>query len=164
MDELVQFVKGRSEKGLAIDIGKAVSTTSLNLLSNTFFSMDFASYDSSDSKEFTELARNLSELTATPNVSNFFPLLRCLDLQGVRRRQTVYFRKMMGFFEQIIDERLKNQTDAKEDVLDTLFKLVNEGDLTLDDLKHLLVDLFIAGTDPTSSTVEWAMTELLRYP
>ena len=56
VDGLVQFVKGRSEKGLAIDIGKAVATTSLNLLSNTFFSMDFSSYDSSVSEEFKDLA------------------------------------------------------------------------------------------------------------
>jgi len=80
MDELVQFAKSRSEKGLAIEIaGKAVSTTSLNSLSNTFFSKDFASYDSSISKEFMQLARHLSEETARPNVSDFFPLLRALD-------------------------------------------------------------------------------------
>jgi len=139
VDDLVQFVKRHSEKGLAIDTGKAVSTTSLNLLSNTFFSMDFSSYDSSVSEEFKDLAWHLLEEGARPNVSDFFPLLRPLDLQGVRRRQTMYFHKMMGFFERIIDERLKDQTGANEDVLGTLFKLVKEDELTLDDIKHLLI-------------------------
>jgi len=138
VDELVQFAKGRSERGLGIDIGKAVSTTSLNLLSNTFFSMDFSSYDSSVSEEFKYLAWHLLEECARPNVSDFFPLLRPLDLQGVRRRQIVYFRKMMGFFERIIDERLRDQTGANEDVLGTLLKLVKEDQLTLDDVKNLL--------------------------
>ncbi|KAJ8447387.1 hypothetical protein Cgig2_013164 [Carnegiea gigantea] len=164
VDDLVQFVKGRSEKGLAIDIGKAVSTTSLNLLSNTFFSMDFSCYDSSVSEEFKDLAWHLLEEGARPNVSDFFPLLRPLDLQGVRRRQTMYFHKMMGFFERIIDERLRDQTGANEDVLGTLLKLVKEDELTLDDIKHLLIDLFIAGTDTTSNVLQWAMTELLRHP
>jgi len=142
VDELVQFAKGRSERGLAIDIGKAVSTTSLNLLSNTFFSMDFSSYDSSVSEEFKDLAWHLLEEGARPNVSDFFPLLRPLDLQGVRRRQIVYFRKMMGFFERIIDERLRDQTGANEDVLGTLLKLVKEDQLTLDDVKNLLLVSF----------------------
>ena len=139
VDELVQFAKARSEKGQAIDIGKAVSTTSLNLLSNTFFSMDFSSYDSSVSKEFKDLASYMLEEGARPNVSDFFPLLRPLDLQGVRRKQIVYFRKMMGFFERIVEERLGNPRCAKEDVLATLLKLVEEDELTLDDVKHLLV-------------------------
>ncbi|KAF7847807.1 hypothetical protein BT93_L2558 [Corymbia citriodora subsp. variegata] len=31
-------------------------------------------------------------------------------------------------------------------------------------IKHLFVDVFVAGSETTSSTLEWAMTELLRNP
>ena len=51
----------------------------------------------------------------------------------------MYFHKMMGFFERIVDERLRDQTGANEDVLGTLLKLVKEDELTLDDIKHLLI-------------------------
>ncbi|KAJ8447384.1 hypothetical protein Cgig2_013161 [Carnegiea gigantea] len=55
VDELVKFAKGCCEKGLAIDIDKAAFTTSHNLLSNTFFSIDLSSYDSLGSREFKDL-------------------------------------------------------------------------------------------------------------
>ncbi|KAJ8447388.1 hypothetical protein Cgig2_013165 [Carnegiea gigantea] len=114
LDEHVQFARGRCEKGLAIDIGKVALTTSLNLLSNTFFSQDFSSYDSSVLEELKDLAWRTLEEDARPNVPDCSPLLRPLDLQG---------------------------TGAKDDILDTLLKRVEEKELTLDDVKHLLVVL-----------------------
>ncbi|XP_021856512.2 cytochrome P450 76AD1-like [Spinacia oleracea] len=162
--ELVEYVQQCSQKGLPVDIGKAAFTTVLNLLSNTFFSMDMASHTSSKSQEFKDLVWNLLEIGARPNLSDFFPLVKNLDLQGVLKITRVYMNKLMKIFDDIIDERLKDQTEVKYDVLDTLLKLVENNELSLDDVKHLLVDLFIAGTDTTSSTLEWTMTEILRNP
>ncbi|CAN1258632.1 Cytochrome P450 76C4 [Linum perenne] len=46
--------------------------------------------------------------------------------------------------------------------------LINEGNgevsMDLHLIKYLFLDLFVAGTDTTSSTLEWAMVELLRNP
>ncbi|XP_021748491.1 cytochrome P450 76AD1-like [Chenopodium quinoa] len=162
--ELVEYAQQCCDKGLPVDIGMAGFTTSLNLLSNTFFSMDLASHSSSKSQEFKDLVWILLDLCAKPNVSDFFPLIKRLDLQGVLKTTKVYFKKLMRIFEEIIDERLKDPTNAKDDVLGTLLKLVENNELSLDEVKHLLVDLFVAGTDTTSSTLEWAMTEILRNP
>ncbi|KAL0429252.1 UNVERIFIED_CONTAM: cytochrome [Sesamum radiatum] len=55
---------------------------------------------------------------------------------------------------------------SKNDMLEALLDInqKNESELSFDDIKHLLLDLFVAGTDTTSSTVEWAMAELMRNP
>uniref|UniRef100_A0A803KYZ2 Cytochrome P450 n=1 Tax=Chenopodium quinoa TaxID=63459 RepID=A0A803KYZ2_CHEQI len=164
VNELVEYVQQRCEGSLPVDIGKAGNTTSLNLLSNTFFSIDLASHTDSNSQEFRDLTRNIVEDAARPNVSDLFPIVRRLDIQGVLKRHTIYFGKLMRIFEKFIDERLKNPMDVKDDVLGTLLKLVENNELSLDEVKHMLVDLFIAGTDTTSITLEWAMTELLRNP
>lgn len=164
VDELVEFVRVCCEKGVAVNVGEAAFTTSLNLLSNTFFSIDLSGYDSSYSREFKDAIGHLSEESAKPNLSDFFPLLKHLDLQGVMKRMKVHFHKMLGVFVDIIDERLRDSMGSKDDVLDTLLKLVKENELSLEDVKHLLVDLFAAGTDTTSGTLEWAITELLRHP
>ncbi|KNA17435.1 hypothetical protein SOVF_079970 [Spinacia oleracea] len=137
--ELVEYVQQCSQKGLPVDIGKAAFTTVLNLLSNTFFSMDMASHTSSKSQEFKDLVWNLLEIGARPNLSDFFPLVKNLDLQGVLKITRVYMNKLMKIFDDIIDERLKDQTEVKYDVLDTLLKLVENNELSLDDVKHLLV-------------------------
>nr|WMX25292.1 cytochrome P450 monooxygenase CYP76AD-2 [Lophophora williamsii] len=164
VNELVEFVKGCCEKGLVVDIGKAAFTTALNLLSNTFFSMDLCAYDSSGSQEFKDLAWHIMEEIGRPNISDFFPLIKALDLQGVKRSISTYFSKMLEVFDKIIHKRLSDQIGSKDDVLDALLNLVKQNELTLDNVRHMLIDLFVAGTDTTSNTIEWALTELLRHP
>lgn len=139
MKELVEYVHKCCETGLPVDIGKAGFTTALNMLSNTLISMDFASHTSSNLQEFKDLVWHLLEEIGRPNISDFFPLLRSLDLQGVLKRNSHYFRKSLGIFQEIIDGRLRDPNAPKDDVLATLFKLVEDNDLSLDEVKHLLL-------------------------
>ncbi|XP_074321523.1 geraniol 8-hydroxylase-like [Silene latifolia] len=162
--ELVDHVRHCCEKGQVVNLGEAAFTTTLNLLSNTFFSIDLGSHDSSSLLDFKDIVWPLLELTGKPNVSDFFPLIRHLDLQGVLRKMLVYYNKMHQVFNRIIEKRLSDGIALKDDVLGTLLKLVEDNELSLEDVMHMLMDLFIAGTDTTSNTLEWAMTELLRNP
>ncbi|XP_074263213.1 cytochrome P450 76AD1-like [Silene latifolia] len=164
VSELLEHARWCSENDLPVDIGKAGFTASLNLLSNTLFSVDLASHESSFSQDFKDLVWHIMEASGTPNISDFFPVVRYLDLQGLRKRIKGLFLKVMETFEQIINQRMKDEAVSKDDVLDTLLKLVEDDTLSLDDVYHMLLDLFAAGTDTTSSTLEWAFTELLRNP
>uniref|UniRef100_A0A803LTH6 Cytochrome P450 n=1 Tax=Chenopodium quinoa TaxID=63459 RepID=A0A803LTH6_CHEQI len=73
-------------------------------------------------------------------------------------------------FQDIIHERQKirlvNHSVAKQanNVLDTLPNLYEENELTMDEIDHLLVDIFDAGTDTTASILESALTELVKNP
>ncbi|CAO2835315.1 unnamed protein product [Amaranthus hypochondriacus] len=167
VSNLVEYVGECCKTGEAIDIGGIGFTTSLNLLSNTFFSFDLASYNSSDAGEFKEVVWRIMEEIGKPNLADCFPMLRFLSVLFVNRKLMVYGNKLNEVFEDIIQKRLKN-FDARSDgdVLDTLLRIMKEKDseLCLDDIKHLLMDFFTAGTDTTSSTLEWAMTELLHNP
>ncbi|XP_074263217.1 cytochrome P450 76T24-like [Silene latifolia] len=162
--ELVDHVRHCCETGKVVSVGKAAFTTTVNLLSNTFFSIDLGSHDSLSLEEFKDNVWHVLELFGKPNVSDFFPLVRHLDLQGVLRKVSVYYNKVIEVFDRIIEKRLRDGFAVKDDVLGTLLKLVEDNELSLEDIRHFLMDLFIAGTDTTSSTLEWAMTELLRNP
>lgn len=105
--------------------------------------MDFASHVSSNLQEFKDLVVDMVKDVTKPNVSDLIPLLKPFDLQGVLKQHTFYFKKMLGFFERIIDERLEDPMNSKDDVLGTLIKLVEEDQLSLDDVKHMLVVSFI---------------------
>ncbi|KAK9742863.1 hypothetical protein RND81_03G201500 [Saponaria officinalis] len=164
IDDLIEHVRHCCEKGQAVCVGNAAFTTTLNLLSNTIFSVDLGSHDSSDLQEFKDIVSGLMEVGAAPNVSDFFPLVRRLDLQGVFKRSCHLFDRMIVVFDRIIDKRLSDRFAVNDDVLGTLFKLVEDDELNLVDIRHIIMDLFAAGTDTTSSTIEWAMTELLRNP
>ncbi|KAF3948291.1 hypothetical protein CMV_025692 [Castanea mollissima] len=169
VQELIDHVNQSCKSGAPIDIGRLVFTTVLNSISNTFFSMDLAQYDSNLSQEFRDLVCGIAEEAGKPNVADYFPALRLIDPQGVRKRTRIYFSKLLGIFDGIINQRLQltassEGSKASNDVLDSLLNLIEEdnSEISLLDIKHLLLDLFVAGIDTTSSTTEWAMTLLLQ--
>ncbi|OAE30212.1 hypothetical protein AXG93_4295s1680 [Marchantia polymorpha subsp. ruderalis] len=98
-------------------------------------------------------------------IEDFFPLLKPLDLSGRIKKLKMAAEKYYDIMESIIDNRLKEKTNSKsyneEDFLDVLLAM---SDFPRDQIKYLLLDIIIAGTETTSETVVWAMTELLRHP
>ncbi|ESR36951.1 cytochrome P450 family 76 subfamily C polypeptide 7 [Citrus sinensis] len=169
---LLSYVEENCRAGKAIDISQVVFNTSLNLLSNTIFSVDLA--DDTTERKFKDTVSSILVEIGKPNLSDHFPLLKRLDLQGIRSRMTFYFGKMLEVFDGLIDQRLKqrqqhdyNSTSIEsKDVLGTLLDIIQDKSVEIDRnyIKHLFLDLFVAGTDTTSSTLEWAMAELLRSP
>jgi cytochrome P450 len=86
------------------------------------------------------------EEAGRPNVADYFPALRSVDPQGVRRRLTIYFRNCFRTLDGIINERLQLRASSKgskasNDVLDSLLDLTQEdnSELSRDDIRHLLL-------------------------
>ncbi|XP_048503886.1 inactive cytochrome P450 76AD1-like [Beta vulgaris subsp. vulgaris] len=146
VSKLIDYAKECCNVGEAIDVGGVAFTTSLNLLSNTFFSFDLASYNSSDSGEFKELVWKIMEEIGKPNLADCFPMLRFLSVLSVNYKVMVYGNRLNDVFEDIIQKRLISSTADKigGDVLDTLLRLMkeNESESSLDDIKHLLSFFF----------------------
>ncbi|XP_023640533.1 cytochrome P450 76C3 [Capsella rubella] len=176
VEELVSLVNQFCERGEAIDLARASFVTSFNNISNALFSVDLASYGSnSSSYEFHETVVHLMKISGKPNVGDYFQYMRFLDLQGTRKEAVVCIERLFKVIQEFIDARLakrlsQTETEHKEassiDMLDSLLDHTqqNEAELSINDIKHLLLDVFVAGTDTNSSTMEWAMTELLRSP
>ncbi|KAI3746020.1 hypothetical protein L6452_08435 [Arctium lappa] len=165
--ELVAYCRRASESNDSVDIGRAAFRTTLNLLSNTIFSKDLTDpYDDSGSKEFRELIGNVMVEAGKPNLVDFFPVLKKIDPQGNRRRMGRYFGKLLDIFEELIKERVVMEKLKEDDVLDVCLKINrdNPDEISRTQIKGMFLDLFAAGTDTTSNSLEWAMTELLRNP
>ncbi|TXG46387.1 hypothetical protein EZV62_028115 [Acer yangbiense] len=171
VQELVDYVHESCRSGSVVDIGQAAFTTVMNSVSNTLFSTDLAHYKSDQSQNFNDLVCGVMEEVGTPSIADYFPVLRSVDPQGIRKRITTIWEKMFNIFDGIIHERIhareKMMSKESRDLLDSLLNLDEENSsdqLNLTGIKHLRLDLFFAGTDTTSSTVEWAMAELLHNP
>ncbi|KAL2902371.1 Geraniol 8-hydroxylase [Bienertia sinuspersici] len=168
--DILSYAKKCSEENTAVDIGQAAFTTTLNLLSSTFFSVDLSDPSSEKSREFKAIVRSIMDEGGKPNFADYFPFLKKIDPQGIRRRMSVHFQKMIDVFNSMIDQRLKGNGPSSSiqsnDVLDALLGINQEKteDIEPSKIPNLLLDLFAAGTDTSSSTLEWAMTELLRNP
>ncbi|KAG2681345.1 hypothetical protein I3760_11G140500 [Carya illinoinensis] len=171
LQELLAETHQSSLTGEAVDIGRAAVKTTLNLLSNTVFSLDLANSDSDMAGEFKEIAGDIMREVGKPNLADYFPLLKKIDPQGARRRLTVHFSKLIDIFDRLISRRLQLRKVSgyhatKNDMLDTLLNISDDNSTELDKttIESLFVDLFVAGTETTATTLEWAMAELLQNP
>ncbi|XVF52763.1 hypothetical protein PTKIN_Ptkin05aG0044600 [Pterospermum kingtungense] len=168
IQDLIANVHRSCQTGEAINIGQAAFDTTINLLSNTIFSMDLVDPSSPVAQEFKKTVREIMDEAGKPNLADYFPMLRKIDLLGVRRRMAIHFQKLLDLFGKMFDERLELRkaqgATASNDVLDTLLDIIegNIEELNRNHVINLLLVLFVAGTDTTSSTLEWAMAELLR--
>ncbi|BFI28288.1 protein MpCYP829-like10 [Marchantia polymorpha subsp. ruderalis] len=98
-------------------------------------------------------------------IEEFFPLLKPLDLSGQVRRLKNIGERYFELMDSIIDNRLKENSNSKsnteEDFLDVLLATSKFSRVQV---QILLLDIIMAGTDTSSDTIVWAITELLRHP
>ncbi|GKA39864.1 cytochrome P450 [Tanacetum coccineum] len=114
------------------------------------------------------------ELMGKPNASDFIPSLAWLDLQGVVRDMKREFQRMDQIFTLFINERIKSNSKRlkdvvrhhrKKDLLQILLELTDQKEaisLSITQIKALLMDTMVAGTDTTTTLIEWVMTEILK--
>ncbi|KAH7549578.1 hypothetical protein JRO89_XS13G0052000 [Xanthoceras sorbifolium] len=147
VQELLDYVHRSCINSSAVDIGQAALTTVLNLISNTLFSTDLAHYQSDLSQKFDDLIYTVMEEAGTPNIADYFPVLRSVDPQGIRKRITTIFEKMINIFDGIIHERIQARATLmfkeSKDLLDSLLNLAedNSFQLNLIVIKHLLLSV-----------------------
>lgn len=101
-------------------------------------------------------------------VADFFPALAWIDkltgIEGCLNRNT---RELDAFYEEVIKDHVDQERirDEHEDIVDVLLRLQKDGSfITKDNIKAVLTDVFIAGTETSAATLVWAMAELIRNP
>lgn len=146
LHDLLGDIERCSEDGEAVDVGRVAFKTTINLLSNTFFSTDFVQ-TAEEAGEYKEIVVNILKEVGAPNLSDFFPALRPFDLQGIRRRSVGHVRKVLTIFRRFVGERLEMREGSGEasndDVLDALLNISKENggkiEMDKDEIEHLLL-------------------------
>ncbi|KAJ8650121.1 hypothetical protein MRB53_003144 [Persea americana] len=170
VQELLDHMREKSQTGQPVEIGEAAFATSLNLLSNTVFSVDLVGLNSKSAQEFSSLVWGFMEEIGGTNVVDYFTFLSPFDPQRRRRRMTAHLKRLFSIFDEMIDKRLQDRrsgsddSGTRNDFLDTLLDHTHSGGLTRHHVKCLLTDIFTAGSETMASTTEWAMAELLNTP
>nr|ATG29919.1 CYP76AA72 [Taxus chinensis] len=157
------------ERGKAVDIGHMAFNTSVNLLGNMIFSSSLFDTHNPATVRFIDAVWKMMKLGGKPNWVDYFPFLRFLDPQGLCRETAKHMKGMYDFADSCIHDRLaarsKNQgsNDSEKDYLDILLDFISE-DFTLVGVRGYIAELFIAGTETTTTTIEWVMAEFIRNP
>ncbi|XP_035846371.1 iridoid oxidase isoform X1 [Helianthus annuus] len=169
IDQLVQSIEEAS--GTSIDVGRAFFLMAFNLIGNLMFSKDLLDPNSKIGAEFFYHAGKVMEYAGKPNVSDFMPLLKWLDPQGIRKNMQNHIRQAFHIAGGFITERMETSSLHKrtKDYLDVLLEYRGDGVhepsvFSSTTINIIVFEMFTAGTDTTTSTLEWAMAELLHNP
>ncbi|KAI4324104.1 hypothetical protein L6164_023668 [Bauhinia variegata] len=145
--------------------------TSNNIVCKSAFGHKYSTHDGSSN--LAELARKLLTQFTAFSVGDFFPSLSWLDvITGLVGELNTTFQELDAFFDVVIaDHKNVKRNDVssdKNDFVDILLQLQEGGninfELTRETFKCLLLDMFVAGTDTSSTTLEWVFAELLKNP
>ncbi|XP_026410180.1 cytochrome P450 71A9-like [Papaver somniferum] len=111
------------------------------------------------------------EMIGTPQIADIFPCMGWIHrFDGVDAKLEDTFQQLDNLYEIIMDEHLEPQRPSPEfeDFVDVLFRLQKDPSQSIsfsrDQIKGILTDIFVAGTDTSSATIVWTMTELVRNP
>ncbi|XP_050380392.1 cytochrome P450 76A2-like [Argentina anserina] len=162
---------GSSSKG--VQVSRFVFLMTFNLLGNLMLSRDLVDPNSKEGLEFFEAMRGLMEANGVGNMSDYFPWLKWLDLQGVKRRMNKHVGKALEIASGYVKARLKERKliggEKTRDFLDVLLdyesdEMDESAKISDHHLNIFILEIFLAGSETTSSTTEWALTELLCNP
>ncbi|KAF8679359.1 hypothetical protein HU200_046146 [Digitaria exilis] len=154
-----------------VSLKRVLHAASLNHVMATVFGKRY--HDLATSQEGALLEEMVTEgydLLGTFNWADHLPLLKSLDLQGVRRRCNRLVQKVEVFVGKIIQEhRVKraNGVVADEltaDFVDVLLGLEGEDKLSDSDMIAVLWEMIFRGTDTVAILMEWVMARMVLHP
>ncbi|KAG2676000.1 hypothetical protein I3843_12G031800 [Carya illinoinensis] len=168
--EMVEKIRSSCMNGAAIEIGEMLVTISNDITSRSSLGQKYGGEEGS--MNCGQLSRKAMEVIGAFCFEDLFPWLGWVDvLTGFSARLRKTSKALHAVLDQIIEEHENrgdsNQSD-KKDFVDILLHIQKNGmldiDITKDNIKALLLDMFVGGTDTTATTMEWAMAELVKNP
>ncbi|XP_059639367.1 corytuberine synthase-like [Cornus florida] len=139
---------------------KVAFATVYNILSNLLLSSDFMSFE----KEIVDggmkaLLDKYVEVIGALNVSDLYPILGALDLQGINKKTMEVFMSICAMWEPIIKDRRQGSRGNASSQTDFLGALIDIS-CTDEQINYLLLEIFAS----SANAIEWAMAELIESP
>ncbi|QCD80997.1 cytochrome P450 71A9-like [Vigna unguiculata] len=126
-----------------------------------------------DANKVYRMLKETQEMLGGFFVDDFFPQLGWLNkFSGLESRLEKNFRDMDRFYDEVIKEHVDKSRESAEteheDVVDVLLQVQKDPSqpiaISHHQIKGVLVDIFVAGTDTAAATMIWIMSELIRNP
>ncbi|KAL0330827.1 UNVERIFIED_CONTAM: Premnaspirodiene oxygenase [Sesamum angustifolium] len=130
-----------------------------------------------DRETLISLLKEAVVLAGGFDMADLFPSLKILNVINWNKYKLLKMRsKMDAILDRLIDEHKDNLATSKkgngemgsEDLVDVLLRLKQSGEFEFpianNNIKAVLFDMFSAGTETSSTTIDWAMAELMRNP
>ncbi|XP_030510236.2 cytochrome P450 71D9 [Cannabis sativa] len=167
-EELFKLVQGiASNVGLPINITQMVKDSTNSIISRAAFGKKCSDHD-----EYISIMKKALK-GAGFTFGEMFPSLSFLDWISRVKYESFNLRSSRIMEDIIKDHRnimSRGKSGRKEDFIDALLKFHDKNTtdlgltLTIGNIKAVIWDIFVAGSLSSSSTVDWAMVEMMRNP
>ncbi|GMN62237.1 hypothetical protein TIFTF001_031309 [Ficus carica] len=165
VSNLVRFL--HSNQGSPINLSEKIFALTYSITSRAAFGKKCK-----EQEEFTEATKEGLKISAGFNISHVFPSQNWLRwMTGLGPKVEKNLKKTDGILQSIVDaykEDKANNDVAEISLIDVLFNLQKKGDkeFSLDtaNIKVIIMDIFMAGGETSSTVIEWAMLEMLKDP
>ncbi|ONK57597.1 uncharacterized protein A4U43_C09F2120 [Asparagus officinalis] len=161
----LQSISSSSSK--PINLQKAMVSLANNIICRIAFGKKYQDGEHERSQAH-QILKQAQQLLGGIFVADFFPALGLVDkLSGNFYRLEKNVGELDAFYEEVIRDHLDPERirPEREDIVDVLLRVQqDEGRLTKENIKAVLTDIFIAGSDTSAATIIWAMAELVRTP
>ncbi|KAG6533784.1 cytochrome P450 93A3-like [Zingiber officinale] len=173
-EEVVAFVRtlyDKSKEGrTTVDMGGELVRLTNNVISRMTMSRR-CSGSEGESEEVRKIVAEVAELTGKFNLADYIGILKNWDLQGLDKRMEDVHRRFDSMMERILKEKEASRTKRGggiKDLLDILIDISEDASaevrLSRENIKAFALDIFVAGTDTSAITMEWALAELINHP
>ncbi|KAJ4900131.1 Cytochrome P450 71B2 [Raphanus sativus] len=176
-EEVGLVVKKFSESALRkspVDLSKTIFSLTASIICRVALGKNFIEYASViDQESIEELVTEATVAGGTFTFSDFFPgaLGRFLDWLFQRRKKiNKVCEELDAFYQYVIDDHLKPEGRKEPDIVSLMLDMMDrQGNddsfkLNIDNVKAILMNVFLAGIDTSAITIIWAMSELVRNP
>ncbi|KAJ8900031.1 hypothetical protein K2173_024145 [Erythroxylum novogranatense] len=178
-EEIKRFLKHvlkKAEVNEEVNVGGELKRLTNNIISRMMLRTR-CSDDEHEADEVRKLVKELNELGAQFNLSDTIWFCKYLNLQGnkkrlkdARDRYDALMEKIMKEHENARKKRMEigDEGDGVKDILDILLDIYEDENaemrLSRENIKAFIMNIFGAGTDTSSITVEWGLAELINHP
>ncbi|KAH7858974.1 hypothetical protein Vadar_030028 [Vaccinium darrowii] len=157
-----------------VQISRFLLLMSFNVVGNLMLSRDLLEPHSDKGREFLDAMEMVMEFSVKPNVADFLPFLKWMDPMGIKRNMEHHMGRALKIVAEFVTERVQQKKHSgtekvNKDFLDVLLEYDGDGkegphNISERNVTIIILEMFFAGSETTSSTIEWAMVELLCNP
>ncbi|XP_028799676.1 cytochrome P450 71D10-like [Neltuma alba] len=168
-EEVSALVKDiRSHEGSVINLSEKIFTTTNSIIAKAAFGKK-----SRDQEAFISSLKEIMKVMGGFSIVDLFPSVKVLQvITGMRAKVERVHKLNDKILEDIIkdhkERKERSSENTEENLLDVLLKIQQENDLELPlthkHIKAVILDMFIAGSESSSTSVEWAIAELMKNP
>ncbi|CAM6065967.1 unnamed protein product [Sphagnum tenellum] len=153
-----------------MDIYTRSRNASLNVMTRLLFGKRYLGSGPSikECEEFNDIIREEITMLGVFNISDFVPILKPFDFQGIIPQLNNIRLKVDQFFDKIIQNHSReNNLNHSKDFLDVMFSFVESygfGKKHGDNVIKAVINEILGSMDTSIITIEWALAELLKHP